>query len=141
MNSHSGEDSGIGTFSGALALAASPDGGHLYLADTLSEELLLLRRDRDDGNLSLLERHSGNIPGAALNRIAMIAVSPDGAQVYTASLLDPQIDAFDVAAADLVTLSASSPAARNDIALGIIVDNHGPVTAHRCGCPRHCQLA
>lgn len=132
VNSHSGENSGIGTFSGALALAASPDGGHLYLADTLSEELLLLRRDRDDGSLSLLERHSGNTPGAALNRIATIAVSPDGAQVYTASLLDPQIDAFDVAAADLaVTLSASSPAARNDIALGIIVDNHGPTTAHR----------
>jgi DNA-binding beta-propeller fold protein YncE len=128
---HSGEN-GLGTIAAPLALAASPDGGHLYLADTLSEQLLVLRRDRETGELSAQERHGDEPAAMALHRIFTIAVSPDGGSIYTASLLEPQIDGFSVAAADLaVTVNASSPAERDAIAIDVVVDNHGPAAAQR----------
>jgi 6-phosphogluconolactonase (cycloisomerase 2 family) len=81
--------------SAAYGIAMSPDGANLYLAGYLSNSLEVLDRNATDGKLSFIERHINGQGGVSgLNGVFRVAVSPDGAYVYTASFNGDALTVF-----------------------------------------------
>lgn len=79
----------------AYGIALSPDGANLYLTGYVSDNLEVLKRDASTGRLTFVERHTNGQNGVAgLNGVFRVAVSPDGAYVYTASFSDSAVSVF-----------------------------------------------
>ena len=79
----------------ALTVVADPDGGeHLYLAGSESDALAVFYRDPADGLLSFEQvvREGAEVTG--LSRAVAMAASPDGAQLYVASLEENAVSVF-----------------------------------------------
>src|SRR5262245_60262367 len=78
-------DAGSG-FTGARAVAVSPDGASVYaLEGSAGASLAVFSRDAFSGALTLVETKRDGIGGVdGLATAANVAVSPDGAHVYTA---------------------------------------------------------
>lgn len=70
----------------AAAVAVSPDGGHVYAAAGRGNALVVFERESATGELDLVQTVSnGEGEVAGLELVASVAVSPDGAHVYTAA--------------------------------------------------------
>jgi 6-phosphogluconolactonase (cycloisomerase 2 family) len=89
------------TVSGAgarvAAVAASPDGQHVYVAARDDNAVSVFRRDAPTGDLTLLQvvrDGQGGVDGLAGAR--SVAVSPDGKNVYAAGSTDNAVAVFSV---------------------------------------------
>lgn len=87
---------------GAFAVALSPDGRSVYVAGFRS--LAVFSRDPDSGALSQLPGTQGCVsqdgaegcaPGRALAGVASVSVSPDGRNVYAASVASNAVAVFE----------------------------------------------
>lgn len=123
-------ENGIGGLARAFGVAVSPDGGHVYVVAEDDDALTVLRRDRGTGLLSHLETHRNGNDGIVdgLDDVLAIALSADGANLYTASPLQAKVGIFSVPAAD-VSLSVSGGAGAGDVEYHIVVSNNGPAEA------------
>ena len=86
---------GVQGLTGVLALAVSADGANLYGAGESEGALAVFRREAGTGTLTQLEVQRdgvGSVTGIA--RVSDVAVSPDGASVYTASTTDDAVAVF-----------------------------------------------
>jgi cysteine-rich repeat protein len=80
---------------GALDVAVSPDGGHVYAVSLVDDALVAFSRDPSTGALSLLEIHRDGVAGVdGLDNGESVVVSPDGAHVYAAASGDHAVTAF-----------------------------------------------
>ena len=86
---------GPASFTGSHAVAASPDGRNVYVASSTSNAVAEFRRSPKDGSLTQPSGAAGCIsaggsggcaPGPALRKPVSVAVSPDGKNVYAASM-------------------------------------------------------
>ena len=89
---------------GPNSLAVSPDGGYLYATSRGSSSITAFQRNRRSGALKQLPGGSGcvsNLPlpgcstGRALTGADVLAVSPDGSNVYVGAFLGNSIAVFD----------------------------------------------
>jgi 6-phosphogluconolactonase (cycloisomerase 2 family) len=80
---------------GASAVAVSPDGNHVYVTGKLDNAIAQFSRHATTGALSWVETQAQGINMAdCLNGVTALAISPDGAFVYTASSTDGKIGKF-----------------------------------------------
>lgn len=76
-------------------IAVSPDGAHLYVAGSFDNTMLTFRRDTATGRLTFLDERRDGIGGVdGLGGAFSVSVSPDGANIYVASLVDDAIAVF-----------------------------------------------
>ena len=86
---------GVEGLTGVLALAVSPDGANVYGAGESEGALAVFRREAGTGALTQLEVQRDGIGGVTgISRVSDVAVSPDGANVYTASTADDTVAVF-----------------------------------------------
>jgi 6-phosphogluconolactonase (cycloisomerase 2 family) len=86
---------GVQGLTGVLALAVSPDGANLYGAGESEGALAVFRRETGTGALTQLEVQRDGVGGVTgIARVSDVAVSPDGATVYTASTTDDAVAVF-----------------------------------------------
>lgn len=77
---------GIDGLAGALALAVTPDGAHVYVAGADDDAIAIFARDAGTGGLSFVGVARDGSDGVADLRVPdALAVSPDGAHVYVTS--------------------------------------------------------
>src|SRR5262245_13216255 len=92
---HRDGEAGVEGLGGAFALTVSPDGAHVYAAALGDNALTVFARDAGSGALSFVEAKIDGVGGVdGLAAVSAVAVSPDGAHVYTASLGDDAVAAF-----------------------------------------------
>jgi 6-phosphogluconolactonase (cycloisomerase 2 family) len=78
---------------GAQALATSPDGRHVYVASGGDNAIGVYKRDSATGRLDFVQTlDSANTNG--VRGISSLCVSPDGLNVYSASLYDREVIVF-----------------------------------------------
>lgn len=86
---------GVQGLTGVLAIAVSPDGANLYGAGESEGALAVFRRESGTGALTQLEVQRDGVGGVTgISRVSDVAVSPDGASVYTASTADDAVAVF-----------------------------------------------
>jgi 6-phosphogluconolactonase (cycloisomerase 2 family) len=86
---------GIDGLDGARSIALSPDGAHVYVASFHDNAVAVFSRDGVTGELALVEVHFDGIAGIdGLDEAVSVAVSPDGAHVYVASLPRDEVAIF-----------------------------------------------
>ncbi len=88
-------DVGITSLAGAESVTVSPEGTHVYVAAEDANAVTVFSRDASSGQLTLVEvkQNGGGVSG--LTRVQSVAVSADGAQVYTASGDDSAVVVFN----------------------------------------------
>jgi len=90
-----GQDTGVDSLRGAYALGVSPDGKHIYAPGSLDHALLVFSTDQVTGELTFVEAHVDGQNGiTSLAGCRAATVSPDGKQVYAASLTDSTVTVF-----------------------------------------------
>lgn len=86
---------GVDGLEGAIAVALSPAGDHVYVASTVDDAVAVFRRDAGTGELSFVEAVTDGINGVdGLNGATFVVVSPDGAHVYVAGSTDNAVATF-----------------------------------------------
>lgn len=86
---------GVGGMAGPLALASSPNGEQVYVAGGVSNGVSLFSRDPVSGQLQYMTSYIEGVAGVSgLQVVSDIAVSADGAHVYTVSRFDGAIAVF-----------------------------------------------
>ena len=90
-------DEGVDGLWGALWVAVSPDGGHVYVASTNDNAIVALSRDAGSGALGYIEMQKGGPNNECLAFARGVAVSPDGAHVYVAGASSNAVAVFRVA--------------------------------------------
>lgn len=93
----------------AFPVAMSPDGEHLYTGGIVDDAVGVYRRDRETGLLTLQQLVVDGIGGVeGLDGPRDVQVSPDGQNVYVASLVDDAVAVFarDPATGELTFLEA-----------------------------------
>ncbi len=90
---------------GASSVVVSPDGASVYVASRNSDAIAIFDRDPTSGALTQKPGTAGCISdtgsagtcvdGTALSRLLSVAISPDGASVYTASNFNHAVAIFD----------------------------------------------
>ncbi|MFV2066188.1 MAG: beta-propeller fold lactonase family protein, partial [Pirellulales bacterium] len=80
---------------GAQALAASPDGRHIYAGSYLDDSLAVFGRDPATGKLAFVQAVEDNVAGVdGLHEVLDVVVSPDGAHVYAVGGADDAVAVF-----------------------------------------------
>ncbi len=81
---------------GALDVAVSPDGAHVYVAGSVDDAVAAFSRDDADGTLTYLAAVKDGDPGGVdgLDGASGITVSPDGSLVFVAGPNDDSVTAF-----------------------------------------------
>jgi len=89
---------GVTSLRGALAVAMSPDGTHVYVAGSADRAIVVFRRDAVTGGLIFVESQVDGVNGVTglkgLVGTSAVSVSPDGAHVYAASAVDHALAVF-----------------------------------------------
>jgi Lactonase, 7-bladed beta-propeller len=86
---------GVDGLASAWSVAASPDGANVYATGMLDNALAVFARDAESGRLAFVEAQvdgSGGVDGLA--GAWLVAVSPDGANVYATGTSDNAIAVF-----------------------------------------------
>jgi len=88
------DDPGIDGLGGARDIAISPDGFLLYVASDVDNALAIFDRNTTDGELEFNQAvfDGGGIDG--LDGAYSVAVSPDGVNIYVASIYDDAVAIF-----------------------------------------------
>ena len=80
---------------GAMAVAISPDGEHVYVAARSDDAVVAFARNAMTGQLTLIGVYQNLVPPIqGLNGAESIALSPDGKHVYVAGMIDQAIAVF-----------------------------------------------
>lgn len=80
---------------GATALALSPDGAQLYVTSQEDRAVAVFTRDAQSGAITFLEAHVNGVDGVTGLQLPLgLAVSPDGTQVFVASLSGASLAGF-----------------------------------------------
>ena len=91
------QKNGAGTvvgLNGAHAVTVSPDGAQVYVGSQNDKSVVVFDRDAS-GNLTFVERHKDGVSGVdGLDAVSGIAMSPDGANVYSVSISDDSVAVF-----------------------------------------------
>ncbi len=88
-------DLGVPGLGGAAALAASPDGRHLYAVARDDDALAVFTRDAAGGRLSFVDAYVDGVGGVfGLDAAGSVAVSPDGRHVYVTAASDDVLAVF-----------------------------------------------
>jgi 6-phosphogluconolactonase (cycloisomerase 2 family) len=119
-----GDDAAPGGLDGAVALALSPDGLHLYVAGLEDDALVVFERDAVAGFLS----YSTEItePSALLGGASGVAVSADGGRVWVTALESDALLVFSRdPASGLSSLLAATTSPILDDARAVDVDAQG----------------
>lgn len=86
---------GVDGLAGALSLAVSPDGGHVYVAGRSVDTVAAFARDVGTGLLTFLEVERDEVGGVdGLDGASSLAVSPDGAHIYVVGQFDDAVATF-----------------------------------------------
>jgi 6-phosphogluconolactonase (cycloisomerase 2 family) len=81
---------------GAVSVAISPDGKHVYVAGKEDDAVVIFGRDSSTGKLTCLGTIWDSDPTVdGLDGIFSVTVSPDGKHVYTASYIGDAVAVFD----------------------------------------------
>jgi 6-phosphogluconolactonase (cycloisomerase 2 family) len=87
--------SGSEAFTGAYAVAISPDGAHLYVSDAFDDKLATFSRDPATGLLSLVQVLKDGVAGVdGLDGTGSLTVSPNGQHVYVTGNREDAIAVF-----------------------------------------------
>ena len=119
---------GIDGLDGAIGVAVSPDGAHLFAAGDLDNALAVFERDTTSGQLrfaQVVKRNppTGSNPNPALGGAHDVAVNPDGRAVYIPAYTDNRMVTlrFTNPAPTLNSLAPASATASNN-AMTLIVN-------------------
>jgi 6-phosphogluconolactonase (cycloisomerase 2 family) len=81
---------------GALSVAVSPDGKHVYVAGRDDDAVSIFGRDQSTGKLSYLDTvWDSDLTVDGLDGVRSVIVSPDGKHVYTASYISDAVAVFE----------------------------------------------
>jgi cysteine-rich repeat protein len=87
---------GVEGLDGAFAVTVSPDGTSVYVASIDAGAIASFHRDTGTGELEFVEAELDGTAGVdGLAGALAVAVSPDNASVYVASLIDDAVVVFD----------------------------------------------
>lgn len=81
---------GVDGLDAVVAIAMSPDGGHVYAAGLFDNEIAVFERNAGSGALDFVEAEAASLGGPS-----GVVVSPDGAQVYVSNGLAGSLVQFD----------------------------------------------
>jgi 6-phosphogluconolactonase (cycloisomerase 2 family) len=86
---------GVQGLGGATAIAASPDGRHVYVAGNTDSALAAFARDATTGALTFVEAKVNGSDGVTgLGGASSVAISPDGTSVYVTGRNDSSLAVF-----------------------------------------------
>ncbi len=86
---------GVDGLQGALWIALSPDGAHLYVTGSSENAVAVFARDAGTGGLTFVEAEKNGVGGVEhLIGAAGIAVAPDGGHVYVSAFLGDAVLVF-----------------------------------------------
>jgi 6-phosphogluconolactonase (cycloisomerase 2 family) len=86
---------GVNGLEGAISVAISPDGRHLYAAGRADDALAVFSRDSRTGSLTFIEVQSEGTGGVeGLTDVFSVTVAPDGRHLYTAARTDDALVVF-----------------------------------------------
>jgi 6-phosphogluconolactonase (cycloisomerase 2 family) len=86
---------GVDGLDGAIGVAASPDGAHVYAAGELDDAVATFSRDPATGALSFVEQDKDGVGGVdGLDAALGVTASPDGAHVYVTGAEDDAVATF-----------------------------------------------
>ncbi len=78
-----------------VAVAVSPDGGHVYAAGAWDDAIAVFSRDAVDGKLTFIEHHVDGLSGVdGLDYSSSVTVSPDNLNVYATGRVDNAVAVF-----------------------------------------------
>jgi DNA-binding beta-propeller fold protein YncE len=93
MHTNGAMVSGLG---GAVSVAISPDGKHVYVAGMQDDAVSVFGRDQATGKLSYLDTVWDSAPTVdGLDAVRSVTVSPDGKHAYTASYIGDAVAVFE----------------------------------------------
>ena len=96
IEAHFDDIGGVDGLRRPLAIAVSPDGRNVYIADSGDDALAVFERDPATGALSFLEAQRNGEGGVrGLQFAQAVAVSPEGRHVYTAAARDDALALFN----------------------------------------------
>ncbi len=102
---------------GAAGITVSEDGKNVYVTGSGADSVVAFRRDGTKGELTWIETQTNGVNGVTGLRAALsVDVSPDGKNVYVASLADGAVTVFkrDAATGQLSFVEASAKVAGVD---------------------------
>lgn len=86
---------GVDGLNGAISVAISPDGQHVYVASKDENALAVFSRNTVTGALTYVESHKDNfVLVDGLNNVREVVVSPDGNHVYAVGYTDDAVAIF-----------------------------------------------
>jgi len=86
---------GVSGLENPVAVAASPDGRHVYVAGSVSDSLATFERDRLTDTLDWVDALADGVDGVdGLDGASGVALSPDGRHVYVAAQGDNGVAVF-----------------------------------------------
>ena len=86
---------GVNGLDGAEGIAVSPDGAHIYVAGRNDNAIAVFAHDTATGGLTFVEMDRDGFAGVAgVAGAKGVAISPDGAHVYSAGSLDNAVTVF-----------------------------------------------
>ncbi len=96
---------GVNGLDGASAVAATPDGKHVYVTASADNSVSLFTRDAATGLLGFSAIYADGTAASAIAGASAIAISPDGGQVYVTGEGDNGLEVFTRTAATGVLVS------------------------------------